>query len=149
MAVVHASVSVEVNFTAGPQTQLQLLAPTNQKVKITEVSLSGQGISNTELPLNVQLLRQTTAGTGTPSTEVKMDPDDGVTLQVVAVEDFTAEPTPGDILVRWFVHPQAGIVWVPPPGTEVILPGAGRVGLRILDSPSTALDINSYIKWEE
>ena len=149
MAVVQVTASVEFNFTTGPQTGMQLLAAANHKVKITEIGISGQGVSNTDAPLNVQLLRQTTSGTCSASTEVLLDADAGVTIQTVATEDCSSEPTAGDILHRWFIHPQAGMVWVPPPGTEPIISTIARLGVRILDTPTAALDINLYMKWLE
>lgn len=149
MAVVQATASVEFNFTTGPQTAMQLLAAANHKVKITEIGVSAQGVSNTDAPLNFQLLVQTTAGTCSASTEVLLDADAGVVIQTTAIEDCSVEPTPGNIIHRWFIHPQAGMVWVPPPGTEPIIDTIERTGLRILDTPTTAVDVNVYMKWEE
>jgi len=138
MAGVNA-VAQTVECTTGTSviTLLQLLAATNQRVKVKEISISFQGISNTAMPIQVDVLRQATAGTMSALTPVKENASDQETLQTTAQYLATVEPTPGNIVMTENVHPQGGYTWQAPFGGEIIVQGGTRLGLRVTAGAST------------
>jgi hypothetical protein len=111
---------------------IQLLAPTNQVVKIGELSMSFNGVSNTNAPILVETVKQTSTGTLTNTTTlVKEDAGRGETIQTVGKDTATAEPTDGGaVTMAEYVHPQTGFLWQAPFSQEQIVIGAGRLGFR-------------------
>lgn len=129
------------------KTLLQVVAAPNHAIKINEVSIGFHGTSNTAEPVKVELLRQTTAGTMSALTPVNADDSVADTLDTTAQHTATSEPTAGDILRTWAVHPQTGLV-VQAHDLAPIIVGAGdRLGLRV----TAAADVNAdaYISFEE
>lgn len=121
------------------KTLVQIVAAANHAVKISEISISFAGTSNTATPILVQISRQTTAGTMTSLTPVK-DPDDsGETLQTTAQHTATSEPTTTDVLMEEYVHPQTGYCWQAPFGKEIKIGGGDRLGIRV----TAAADVNA------
>ena len=130
LAVVSAEFSVTT--TGSPVTLLQLIAPTNQRLKVKEVSVSFKGTSNTASPVLADVLRQTTAGTsGATPTAKRWDGIGSETIQSTAGSNYSAEPTAGDVLISEEVHPQTGFLWQAPYGGEILIPGGGRLGVRV------------------
>ena len=132
-------VSPVVASGTSAKTIVQVVAAANHPVKVKGFSCSCQGTSNTALPVLVELVRQSTAGTSSALTPVKAPSDDSdETLQSTAVHSCTVEPTTGDVLRRGTVHPQTGYTeWFP--HTEHIKVGGGdRLGVRV----TAAADVN-------
>ena len=126
-----AAVTAEVATGTAVKTIIQVLAAAQQRMLIKEWSVSFEGVSNTGTPIEVDVLRQSTAGTMTALTPVKINADDGETLQVTAQHTATAEPTAGDVLFREKVHPQTGYTWQAPFGGEIPINGGDRLGIRV------------------
>lgn len=125
------AVTAEVALAAATaKTVLQLVAAANHRVQVLEWSVAFDGTSTTAEPVLVELLRQTTAGTMSALTPVKMDDSLSETLQTTAQHTATAEPTAGDVLRRIEVHPQQGFVQEFGLGNEIIVGGGDRVGIR-------------------
>jgi len=125
------AVTSQISTGTSAKTLLQIVAATNQKVKIDEISVSFDGVSNTATPIKVDVLRQTTAGTMTSLTGVK-DPDDwDETMQTTFQHTATAEPTAGSVLMSEHVHPQQGYTWQAPFGREIHIGGGDRLGIRV------------------
>jgi len=134
---------------ATAETLLQLRGATAVKAQVCELSVSFDGVTSTDAPAVVRLLRQSTDGTATAATEVLWDPD-APTASVTSFHSFTVEPTAGDVLATWEVHPQGGnlqVYW--PPGEGPILDNAAtsRLGLEVT-SPA-AVNAVAYIAWWE
>ena len=130
------------------RTVLQLLAPANHRLRLLEAGISFHGIVNTNEPITVDLIRQTTAGSGgTGLTPVKLDDSLSETLQTTALHTITTEPTAGDVLMTWAVHPQTGLIYQVPQGQEIKIGGGDRLGLRVLAGASVNCD--AYLKFEE
>ncbi|MBC7294468.1 MAG: hypothetical protein H5T84_10295, partial [Thermoleophilia bacterium] len=122
--------SAEVALVAATtKTVLGLNAPANQSVAIFGASITFDGTSNTAEPVSIQLLRHTTAGTSTARNPLKTK-DTSTALQTTGGENYSAEPTAGDILRTWHVHPQAGAIVPLLLEREIVVPGGGRVSLR-------------------
>jgi hypothetical protein len=126
-----AATTAEVALTAATaRTVLQVVAAANHRVLVEQISVSFDGISPTAEPVIVELLRQTTAGTMSALTPVKLSDAGSETIQTTAQHSATAEPTAGDVLWRVEIHPQTGIEKLFPLGQEMIVAGGGRLGVR-------------------
>lgn len=114
--------------SATAETVLQLLAATNQRIRIQGYSVTLAGTS--PLDLTVRVLRQSTAGTsGTTVTPTKLESSAAETIQTVAKTNFSAEPTEGDVLE--YKRLQGSFEKVFPMGQEIIVPGGGRIGIEV------------------
>lgn len=122
----------EVALTAATaKTVLQLVAASGVRVAIQTVTVSFDGTSNTAEPVVILLERQTTAGTMSARTVYKKDNDISTSLQVTGLHTATAEPTSGDPVLVYHIHPQAGAQYPLPLPGEIILAGGGRIGIKI------------------
>jgi len=100
-------------------------------VKLLGWAVFFDGISSVAEPVVVELIRQTSAGTMTSFTPEKVDPARAETIQTVCQHTATVEPTgTTSVPVRIEVPPQSGYEKLFPFGQEIIIPGAGRLGLR-------------------
>lgn len=137
-----------VNTGVTTLTLMQLVAATNHRVEVIEIGISFDGINNTHKPIDVDVLRQTSAGTSSALTLHKADDSLGDSFDVTALKTFTAEPTDGALIPRpWHVHPQTGLIY-PVPSDAPIWIGAGdRLGLRVL--AANAVEATAYILFRE
>jgi hypothetical protein len=116
---------------ATAKTILQVVAPTNQRVAIKGFSVSFDGTSATAEPVQVDLVKQTTAGTMTAATPVAEQVGLGSeTIQTTALKNATAEPTTTDVLRRYEIHPQTGREVRFSIDDEIVMAGGTRVGIR-------------------
>jgi hypothetical protein len=129
------------------KTLLQLLAATNQRVRLLEIAVAFHGIVNTNEPIQTDVMRQSTAGTMSALTPVTLDDDLAETVQTTAQHTATAEPTAGNILATWAIHPQTGLVYQVPKADEIMIKGAGRLGL--CTTAPNSVNADAYLKFEE
>lgn len=133
------------------ETLLMVKAASGHAIRPTEVSVGLQGINNIGEPIIIELLRLTSDGTASAVTPVKVS-DESDSISATASKTFTVEPSAGDILKRWVLHPAGGgVLWTNPDPEKFVVPGGGRIGLRVLD-PTTGGDTvnaNAYIEWDE
>lgn len=149
MARIRAAVTTEGEIAlaaATAKTILQLVAPTNQRLAVRGVSVSFDGVSSTAEPVQVDILRQTTAGTMSAATPVREDVG-SETLQATAQKTATVEPTAGDILRRYEVHPQAGAEFRFGYDEEILLAGGTRLGVRV--TAPAIVNVVGHISYEE
>ncbi len=118
------------------KTVLQITAPANQRLKLLGIIVSFDGTSTTAQPAACRLLRQTSAGTLTSVTAVLQEKSLSETLQATGGKNASSEPSAGDVLKTFYVHPQAGYEWPAPYGQEMIVQGGGRIGLEVT-APAT------------
>lgn len=142
-----AQISEEALAAATAETVIQLVAAANHRVKILSWGVFFDGTSGTAEPVQVELARQTTAGTASALSLVKMDDSIADTLLTSAQQDFTAEPTKGDVLQSINVHPQSGYEKIFPLGQEPIIGGGDRIGI-ICTAPAT-VNVRAMIVFEE
>lgn len=126
-----SAVCAEVATTTSAKTLVQVVAASNHRILVRRIHASFKGVVTTDAPILVEVLRQTTAGTSSALTPVKLNSSDDETLQTTAREAVTVEPTASDILLRREVHPQGGFDWVARFGEEIVVPGGARLGLRV------------------
>jgi hypothetical protein len=114
---------------ATAKTVIQVVSASNHRVKIKRWGVYFDGVSPTAKPVQVRLLRQSSAGTMSSLTPTKLGTE-SETIQTTAQHTATAEPTAGDVLDIAEVHPQSGYEVIFPAGEEIDVPGSGRVGIE-------------------
>jgi len=123
-------ITVEVALVAATaKTVLQLVAPTNQRLVVNQIGVFFDGVSAANEPVVVGLYRNTSAGTMSALTPVKVDALGSEVIQSTAQFSATVEPVLGDLIDSWEIHPQAGLDIFLPLGQEIVIPGGGRLGL--------------------
>lgn len=132
---------------ATAKTVVQIVAPANQRVKVLGFSVSFDGTSTTAQPVQGRILRQTTAGTVSAGTPVPLEKDLSGTIQSTAGINASVEPTAGDVLGTFAVHPQTGYTEFAPFGQEILIQGGGRVGIE-LTAPA-GVNVRGWIRCEE
>lgn len=115
---------------ATAQTLIQLEAPTNHRIALLRYGVGSTGVSNTQEPGRIDILRQSTAGTATSLTLTKDDDSIADTLLTSGQHDFTVEPTPGEIMRSHTLHPQAALQITDAYSREIIVGGSDYIGLR-------------------
>jgi hypothetical protein len=141
------SVVTASQAASAAETMWQLLAPSDADVKLIEFGISFDGVTASAVPVDVDLLRQSTAGTASGATEVEWRTT-GPAARVAATTVFTAEPTAADILASWQVTPNGGLLVVQYPlGREPVIVASERLALRV--TPAAAVNITAYAVWEE
>ncbi len=132
---------------ATAETIVQVVAATNHSIKILAWGVFFDGASPTAEPVVVKLARQTTAGTSSALGVVKWDDSGADTFDTTALQDFSAEPTGGDVLEMRNVHPQDGYEAFYPIGQEIIVGAGDRIGI-VCTAPA-AVNALAYIRFEE
>lgn len=142
-----AAVSVAASKTL---TLVQIATGATRRAKIKEWGISFDGVDATKIPAQVDLLRQTTAGTASALTLVKVNPNSPAAI-ATAQQTFTAEPTAGDVIWSEFITPAGGFDRVQLPlGEENEMDVSGWLGLRIITLATwTTCNVLPYIRFEE
>lgn len=125
----------KVTPDANPKTLLQIITPTHQRVVLHAIELQPFGSTGASAPIEFDLAKQTTAGTASAGSFVKIEPAASETLQTTCRDTFTVEPTLGSSEYTFNLHQQGSRLWIPPTATRrLILPGNERWGLRCLST---------------
>lgn len=132
---------------ATAKTVLSVFAPANQRVAVSGIHVSFDGVAGTGVPVDVEVARTTTAGTNTSVTPRKTDDDIATAVQSTAAEDYSVEPTYGDILKEIHVHPQSGYEVHIPFGKEIIVGGGDRLSIRC--TAAAVVNVNAWMDCEE
>lgn len=142
------AVTAEIALTAATaKTVLQLVAAANHRVAILAWAVYFDGTSSSAEPVQVRLLRQTTAGTMSALTPVKNDDSIADTLLTTAQHTATTEPTAGEALKAIEVHPQSGYEEACPYGQEYIIGGGDRVGIEC--TAPAGVNVRAWARFEE
>lgn len=137
----------EVALTAAvARTVLQIAAPANQRVRVERIGVFFDGTSATAEPVQVEVVRQTTAGTMSALAPKATQPA-SESIQTQAQHSATIEPTAADVVDAVEVHPQTGYEVVYPFGQEIIVPGGGRLG--IVCTATAAVNVRAKLGFEE
>jgi hypothetical protein len=124
-----AQISEQALSSDTTETLIQLAAPANQRVKILRWGVFFDGTQPRNEPVQIRLLRQTSSGTADALSLVLLDDSLSETPQTSARSNFTAEPSSGDVLESYNIHPQQGIFVPYVLGQELIIGGGGRIGV--------------------
>jgi len=136
--IIAVAQTSEVTTGTAKKTLLQVVAAANHRVIVKEISVSFKGVSNTDAPILVQVLRQTTAGTMTALTLNPWDTTLDETLQTTGQHTATVEPTGAVEVMGEEVHPQGGYTWQAPFGGEIVVPGGTRIGIAVTSTVSVS-----------
>lgn len=120
--------------TGGLECVSYIKAPANQRVAIKRVSISFDSTSNSAAPVQVQIAKLTSDGTGGATKTPKQKQPNATTLQTTAKDKstvFSAEPTVGDIMDYQEIHPQGGIYIPYTFLDEIIINGGERLGILV------------------
>jgi len=136
----------ESSFTSTAKTAITLVAPSNQRVKVKGLEVFGQGTSNTDTPVKVELMTFASISGGTAGTVTtsKQDGDMQETIQSTVAGNYSAEPTyTSSVTVRvWNVHPQTGIAVYFPLHDEILLKGGTGFAVRLTTNQNETMSVN-------
>jgi hypothetical protein len=131
---------------ATAKTVIQIVAASNHRVLVKEWGVFFDGDDPLAEPVQVELVKQSTAGTMSSLTPAKITPG-SETLQTTAQHTASAEPTKSAVLDTVEVHPQSGYEKILPLGEEIIIAGDERLG--IVCTAAGAVNVRAKIKFEE
>jgi hypothetical protein len=139
------------NINANTMTVMQLVAPTNQRLRINALEISFDGTNSANAPAQVSIERQT-GGTFTNTTVPPKKTNDpsgvGETLQANTKNAQSAAPTSADIMAQFYVPVFGGLVIYPfGPGQEIMVPGGTILGVKV----TTTAQVNCFggLRYEE
>jgi hypothetical protein len=139
------------NINANTMTVMQLVAPTNQRLRVTALEISFDGTNSANAPALVTLERQTSgtfSNTLVPPKKTNEPSGVGETLQANTKNGQSAAPTSGDVLRNWFVPVFGGLVIYPfAPGQEVMVPGGTILGVKV--QTTAAVNCSGGLCYEE
>lgn len=137
--MLHAtSGEIQLPGTGVTKTILQIVAAANDRIRVQGWGVFIKGTSATDVPVLIQVARQTTAGTGGITSQgslAKKNDGDPETIQTTIQEGpvaaaWGAEPTTTTVIESAEVHPQTGYRVFYPMGQEVMIPNGERLGFR-------------------
>jgi hypothetical protein len=135
---------------ATAKTILQLATPATRRAWLKEASISFKSITQTDVPVLVQLRRQSTAGTATAIVSANVAPDvEGHPAALCsASENATVEPTTGVIVKEWYITPIGGVlVYQLPLGDEIEMAISSFLGM-VVTAPQIE-NCRGYLKFNE
>jgi hypothetical protein len=132
---------------ATPMTVMQIVAAANHPVEITEITVGFDGTDNTHEPVEVDVVRQTTAGTMSAVTVAGANDSDGDTFDTSAQHTATGEPTSPTMIRKWRVHPQWCQTYQVPDNAPLHIGAGDRVGIRC--TAAAGVDIDVTVCFEE
>lgn len=150
MPQVGSGVTDEIALTAATaKTVLQLIAASGHRVTVLGWGVFFDGTSASAEPVQVDVLRQTSAGTGGDAlTLQKFDDSIADSLATTALDDIDgSEPTGSTILDMAEVHPQASYEVMYPFGQEIIIGAGDRLGIRC--TAPAAVNVRAKIRFTE
>jgi len=131
------------------KTLVQLVTPATCRARLAEFGVSFDGVTASNPPVAVDLIRQTTPGTATAFTPVPFDPA-ATAADTSANVNATVEPTAGSILGSWLVTPAGGLLVVQfPLDDEPVVGASGYLGLRVTPGAAIAANATAYLRWRE
>lgn len=118
-------------------------------IHCTEIGISMNAAPNSTLvPVEFNLKRTTTVGTGAAGTVVEIH-SQGTAPQATALVENTADGTLGAVLHRWFVPVVSGVIWVAAPNREPDCIAAEFLGLQNVAALGASINAATYLVWEE
>jgi hypothetical protein len=135
---------------ATAKTIMNIINGANALIRLTEFSVSFDGVSATAEPVEVELCfcTQATAGTGTSHTIVQIG---GPTraVEATALRAYTAEPTVISVIKRWRVRADGGLLHVQFPLGREPEQITTADGLLIRCTAAAAVNAYGHMEFEE
>lgn len=147
--VITSGTSAVALSAATAKTVLGVINAANVSGRLTEMSVSFDGVSATAVPVLVELCESTGATAGTAGSTPARTQVRGFarTAQSTAGANYSAEPTVLTVLKHWLVHPQTGMTLQFPLGREPEHTGAGGLFIRCT-APAT-VNVRAGLEFEE
>jgi hypothetical protein len=146
--IVEYPVTSTALLAATAKTVCQVTAPTNQRLKVIGFGFYTDGVAPTAVPVQLRILRQTTAGTGSAITAAIAEQGLTETVQSSALGNHSAEPTAGAVLRVISIPVFMGQYEISlPAGQEIYIGGAGRLGFE-MNAPA-AVNVRGFVRVEE
>ena len=134
------------------KTLIELMGGTAVKAELLEFGVAFNGVTSTDPPILVELWQITASGTGTAATRVSAGRS-AQTPTVTGKYNNTAEPTKGNRIGTWYLHPQGGSIVIQYPlGNEPVICDASTAQglcLAFVSGTMTAASSTSYMVWRE
>lgn len=153
MAGLYGAMMVAATSVTGgtPLTVLTAVAPTNQRLRVTEYEISFDGTNSANTPATVQISR-TTGGTYTNTAVAPVKINDSTAVAETLNASFktvcTVQPTIGDTLRRFTVPVFGGTVIFPnAPGQEDYVIGGTLLSITI--SAAQNVNFQGGLRYEE
>lgn len=137
----------EALAAATAETLLQVAAPATRKLQVRAWGISCDGVTASAVPGNVELLRQTTAGTGAAFTPLEWDEGDTPSLASAAAGTFSAEPTAGDIIHPIQLTPNGGLFECDYGDEGPWVAASGRIGIRA--TFAAIVNVTAWLRYKE
>lgn len=131
---------------ATAKTAVMVIAPATRRVKLKGISLGFRGVTSTDVPVKVEIVRSTqaTAGVNTAQTPVAVDSADPAALAAGA-KNYTTEPTVLTAIEGFSVTPTGGTVILQIPlGDEPNAPVSNGLGVRLTAPQAQTVDITLH-----
>ena len=126
------------------------LAATGITIQLTEFGISLNAAPNsTVAPVQWDIERSTTLGTGSAGTEVKLNDAQPETLITTATINHTVDGTPADIAHSLFVPNVSGVIWVAAPGREMDCIAGEFISVINQAALGASISAAVYMVWEE
>ena len=132
---------------ANAKTVAMITAPSNHRLLLIGIGVYVKGTVPGDTPIRCRIYRATTAGTSTSQTPTKADNTIDETLQMTGAKNFSVEPTVGDVLKDFYIHPQGGVNFSYLLDSPIIVPGGTRCALEM--TAAQAQTIISELEIEE
>lgn len=119
------------------KTLVQIVSGANHAVTLHRLMVSFEGVTATDEPILIELVRQSDAGTMSALTVVGMDDADQDTFDTSAQHTASVEPTGTGVIFSTYLHPQCAGDWAFNPYTDAPRIGTaaalsmGRLGVRV------------------
>lgn len=150
---IYSITTPEIALSASAtKTLLALFGSASFRARVVEWGVSFDGISVTDAPIIVGISRFTADnGTRTTTTTEVLWDLDGAAATCVGRENYTAEPTTTDLLVREECHAQSGTFRQYPYGREITIQAstASGIGVTVFTPAAVAANAVAYIVWVE
>ena len=131
--------------------RVELNPATGLPIHVREIGISMNAAPNSTLvPVEFNLKRTSTTGTGTASTPEKIYRETVTAINTTAIVENSADGTIiGVPLHRWFVPVVSGMIWVAAPGREPDAQPADFIGVQNVAALGSAINAATYMVFEE
>lgn len=127
------------------KTLMQVITGATRRLWVDEISISGKSVNAADVSVKVDLVRQTSVGTGSTAIAAgvigKIFPGTPAMIST-AREGYATEPTDGGEIVGgpWYVSPVGGLFLLQIPlGEAVMVDISGWLGLRMVTPQTTTM----------
>lgn len=119
-------------------------------IHLTEFGISMDGpANNTDTPIEFNIQRMSTVGTGSAGTVVKVQEDTTSSLVTTALVSNTADGTLVDTMHRVFCPVVSGILWTAAPDRSIDCKAANFLGLKNISALPSGRKAALYMVFEE